>query len=163
MKYRKKPVVIEAIKFVYTKDGIDELKKFAGAAVGRVGKDRHPEARGYAEIGTLEDGEHPEFKTVHIATEGDYIIRGVAGEYYPCKPDIFLQTYEPFIDMNDRFKPVETPTITSPFKFPDTLPVSDWVQRCSKCGIHLSGVMGYVCSQPQCPTGLGGSWCHNNE
>ena len=163
MKYRKKPVVIEAIKFVYSKEGIDELKKFAGAAVGKVGKDRTPDAKGYAEIGTLEDGDHPEFKTVHIATEGDYIIRGVAGEYYPCKPDIFLQTYEPFIDMTERFVPHQVPVITQPFKLPDTLPVSDWKNRCSKCGIEISGVMSYSCPQPNCPTGLGGAWCSVNE
>ena len=30
----------------------------------------------------------------HICTEGDYIIKGVQGEFYPCKPDIFEQTYE---------------------------------------------------------------------
>jgi len=33
-------------------------------------------------------------KVEHIATEGDYIIKGVQGEFYACKPDIFLQTYE---------------------------------------------------------------------
>ena len=38
------------------------------------------------EVGTLEDK--------HTASMGDFIIRGVAGEYYPCKPDIFAQTYE---------------------------------------------------------------------
>ncbi len=32
-------------------------------------------------------------------------------------------------------------------------------KSCPKCGIKLDGPMGYVCSQPQCPTGLGGSWC----
>ena len=32
-------------------------------------------------------------------------------------------------------------------------------KSCSKCGIKLDNVMGYVCSQPHCPTGLGGSWC----
>ena len=154
MKYRKKPVVIDAIQFVYSKEGIDELKKFAGAAVGKVGKERHPDAKGYAEIGTLEDGDHPEFKVVHIATEGDYIIRGVQGEYYACKPDIFLQTYEVFIDMNEVFK-----TPTPPYPLPDPLPVSDWTKSCPKCGIKLDGVMGYVCSQPRCPTGLGGFWC----
>ena len=36
------------------------------------------------------------------------------------------------------------------------LPTSTY---CGKCGLKLEGVMGYVCSQPQCPTGLGGVWC----
>ena len=39
-----------------------------------------------------EDGTHLTVK--HIATEGDWIIKGVQGEFYPCKPDIFEQTYE---------------------------------------------------------------------
>ena len=45
-----------------------------------------------AEIRTLEDGIHLTVK--HIATEGDWIIKGVQGEFYACKPDIFEQTYE---------------------------------------------------------------------
>jgi hypothetical protein len=35
------------------------------------------------------------------ATAGDYIIRGIKGEYYPCKPDIFLETYEPVTEESD--------------------------------------------------------------
>lgn len=34
---------------------------------------------------------------IHEATVGDYIIRGIKGEIYPCKPDIFLATYEPVV------------------------------------------------------------------
>lgn len=164
MKYRKKPVVIEAVQFIYTKDGIDALKKFAGAALGKISKDRTPDAKAYAEIGTLEDGEHPEFKVVHIATEGDYIIRGVKGEYYACKPDIFLETYEKFIDMTDIVPQKETtlPWTTTPYQ-PWVVPNTQWTKNCPKCGINIDGPMGYVCPQPQCPTGLGGSWCHNNE
>lgn len=39
------------------------------------------------------------------------------------------------------------------------LPQPSWYGNCSKCGLKLEGSMGYVCNQPQCPTGLGGSWC----
>lgn len=92
MKFRKKPVVIEAIKFEYSTDGIAKLKEFCGDAVGDISKQRHPSAKGEAEICTLEDGEYLFVK--HIATEGDWIIKGVQGEFYPCKPDIFEQTYE---------------------------------------------------------------------
>ena len=92
MKYRKKPVTIEALEFVYSKEGIEQLKAFCGAALGNMHKERHKDALGEAEIGTLEDGVHLTVK--HIATEGDFIIRGVQGEFYPCKPDIFWQTYE---------------------------------------------------------------------
>lgn len=49
-------------------------------------------ARGELEIVTLEDGVN--LKAAHIATELDYIIKGVHGEFYACKPDIFEKTYE---------------------------------------------------------------------
>ena len=92
MKFRKKPVVIEAIQFVYSEEGIAALKEFCGAALGKTNKYRHFSAQGEAEIGTLEDGVNLTVK--HIATEGDWIIKGVQGEFYPCKPDIFEATYE---------------------------------------------------------------------
>lgn len=90
--YRKKPVVIDALEFVYSTEGIQALTAFCGNALGTVRKNRHPGARGEAEIGTLEDGITLTVK--HIATEGDYIIKGVHGEFYACKPDIFKETYE---------------------------------------------------------------------
>lgn len=51
-------------------------------------------ARGNSElvIATLEDGNST---ARHVASKGDYIIKGIAGEFYPCKPDIFKATYEP--------------------------------------------------------------------
>ncbi len=96
MKFRKKPVVIEAVQFVYTEEGIQRLRDFCGDAVGHFAKARHPDAKAEIEIGTLEDGVHLTVK--HIATEGDWIIKGVQGEFYPCKPDIFEQTYEEVTD-----------------------------------------------------------------
>lgn len=92
MKFRKKPVVIEAIQFVYTGEGVIALREFCGEAVNDISKARHPNAKAEAEICTLEDGEYNQVK--HIATEGDWIIKGVQGEFYPCKPDIFEATYE---------------------------------------------------------------------
>ena len=92
MKFRKKPVVIEAVQFTYDERGMLAVKEFCGSALGNVRKERHPNAKAEAEIGTLEDG--VTLKVQHIATEGDWIIRGVQGEYYACKPDIFEQTYE---------------------------------------------------------------------
>jgi len=77
-KYRKKPVVIEAIQW----DGnLETLSIFPKEDIENV-KLRD----GYLYIQTLEG----EMK----ANVGDYIIRGVKGEYYPCKPDIFEATYE---------------------------------------------------------------------
>lgn len=93
MKFRKKPVVIEAIKFEYSSQGVIDICEFCGPALKKVGKGRSPNAKGWAWIGTLEDGDQGEAK--HVATEGDWIIKGVRGEFYPCKPDIFEATYEP--------------------------------------------------------------------
>lgn len=92
--YRKKPVQIQALKFEYSAAGVAELKQFCGDALKDYGKNRHMTAIGWAEIGTLEDGSGDSSQAKHIATEGDYIIRGVQGEFYPCKPEIFELTYE---------------------------------------------------------------------
>lgn len=68
--YRKKPVVIEATQWF--KDGDHPAVK--------------PHLDGYGWVSTLEGG--------HIVTPGDWIITGVQGEFYPCKPGIFEMTYE---------------------------------------------------------------------
>lgn len=90
--YRKKPVEIQAMKFEYTSLGIEALINFGGDFIGRFEKARTPTAKGEVEIKTLEDGNH--LRVTHIATEGDFIIRGIRGELYACKPDIFEATYE---------------------------------------------------------------------
>jgi len=92
MKYRKKPVIIEAIKFEYTSAGIQRLKSFCDTRLGDITKERRMGALAEAHILTLEDGKDNFVK--HVATEGDYVIKGVKGEFYPCKPDIFEMTYE---------------------------------------------------------------------
>ena len=92
MKFKKKPVIIDAVKFEYTTEGIDRLREFCGPVLGHITKSRHINAKAEAEIGTLEDG--TVVKVNHIATEGDWIIRGIQGEFYACKPDIFEATYE---------------------------------------------------------------------
>lgn len=82
--YIKKPVVIEAIQF--TRNNIDEIKEFTNNAAYDFRTERRPEGKMYCTIKTLEG--------YITATEGDYIIKGIAGEIYPCKPDIFKRTYE---------------------------------------------------------------------
>lgn len=77
-RFRKKPVVIEAVLF--TGDNGVEIGHFAGLTARIAGRDRH------LEISTLEG--------VMKASPGDWIIKGVQGEFYPCKPDIFAATYE---------------------------------------------------------------------
>lgn len=86
-KYRKKPVVVEVWQL--TKENIevgipdwidtDQVSIFGGE-------------NAFAEIHTLEG--------TMQASYGDYIIKGVKGEVYPCKPDIFEQTYEKVEDEN---------------------------------------------------------------
>lgn len=92
MKYKKKPVVIDAIQF----DGLnlEEIKEFVGDkliydiidSAWQVGKGR-PHI--LMKIKTLEGDMY--------VSEMDYIIKGVEGEFYPCKSNIFEKTYE-FLD-----------------------------------------------------------------
>ena len=77
MKFRKKPVVIEAVQF--TGKNYKECESF-------IGKENYDNTLNYPNIKTLEG-------TMRVS-EGDWIIKGVQGEFYPCKPDIFEQTYE---------------------------------------------------------------------
>lgn len=82
IKFRKKPVVIEALR--WTGNNFESIKAFAGDNV--VIED------GELLVKTLEDGVNGKVK--HAATVGDFIIKGVQGEFYFCKPDIFAETYE---------------------------------------------------------------------
>jgi hypothetical protein len=88
MKYRKKPVVIEAFKWTGGPDQeedpvwIVEAIKKGEVLFGNIGC---PDVQ--CCIKTLEG--------TMAASVGDYIIKGVKGELYPCKPDIFEATYEP--------------------------------------------------------------------
>lgn len=83
MEYRKKPVTIEAIQFTDSDERVQELIEFTQ---GNFTPHRDLEHYAYAVIKTLEGD--------HRADIGDYIIKGVQGEFYPCKPDIFDMTYE---------------------------------------------------------------------
>ncbi len=85
MKYRKKPVVIEAMLFN------EETKNYLANFVRcncSYGRDEN--GASIMGIQTLEG--------VMTANVGDYIIKGVKGEFYPCKPDIFLMTYDTLVD-----------------------------------------------------------------
>nr|ADV36486.1 prophage lp2 protein 33 [Edwardsiella phage eiDWF] len=87
----KKPVKIEAKRFTYPPSA--GFLEWCGGAVKNIRKQRHPGAVAFCDVVTLEDG--PDKRARHVATEGDYIIKGVKGEFYPCKPDIFHITYDP--------------------------------------------------------------------
>lgn len=89
-KYKKKPVEVEAFKF-----GVDNMPDWfmdkitdKTVTLHYMGK-LYPQ-EGYCEIKTLEG--------VMLGNIDDYIIRGVQGELYPCKPDIFEQTYEEVVE-----------------------------------------------------------------
>jgi hypothetical protein len=109
VKFRKKPVVIEATQWFKNGDHPNDESRLITPVPGDgepylsegkvVRRFRRPDARGdegcpkctwtmrsHGWIDTLEGG--------HIVCVGDWIITGVQGERYPCKPDIFEQTYE---------------------------------------------------------------------
>lgn len=83
MKYVKKPVEIEAVQFVDTPERISEIAEFVGTDLRVNYEDKD---NPYIHIETLEG--------TMKASVGDYIIKGVKGEFYPCKPDIFEATYD---------------------------------------------------------------------
>lgn len=97
MKYRKKPVVIDAVQWTGTNKR--EIFDF-------LTNDNCPEEYMTSDFPIVSDNFYIDkwkvpgglvIKTLegeHLANIGDYIIRGVHGEFYPCKPDIFKKTYE---------------------------------------------------------------------
>ena len=74
--YKKRPVIILAIK--WTEDNLEAVYEFLG--------DNSVAYYGMIAISTLEG--------TMTANQGDWIIRGIKGEFYPCKPDIFEATYD---------------------------------------------------------------------
>ena len=82
MKYRKKPVVIEAKQLLNTKESFNEIYEWLGMNV---------------DLSAAQDGTFINIATLEGTMQariGDWIIKGIAGEFYPCKNDIFLATYE---------------------------------------------------------------------
>lgn len=81
-RFRKKPVTVEAVQ--WTGDNVNELWDVFGAENIYGPTEKNPD---WLIITTLEGDMR--------ANVGDWIIRGVMGELYPCKPDVFAETYEP--------------------------------------------------------------------
>lgn len=97
MKYRKKPVEVEACQYtgdVYTTKCTRDFNKAYQDGIFR-------EEDGKLLIETLEG--------TMTASKGDYIIKGINGEFYPCKPDVFEKTYEP-VNEEVKFKDLENKT-----------------------------------------------------
>ena len=98
-KYRKKPVIIEAIQwdgknlvdvsaFLYNKTRKEALKEINSSDIS---------CKKWDDYESIVIGEGLTIDTIEgrmKADIGDYIIKGVNGEFYPCKPDIFAKTYE---------------------------------------------------------------------
>ena len=89
MRFRKKPVIIEAIQWTGNNRNLEAIRQFMKPNYPARGTETRPDC---LIIHTLEGD--------HRADIGDWIIRGIKGEFYPCKPDIFEQTYEPTNDVN---------------------------------------------------------------
>ncbi|EEG49332.1 hypothetical protein [Blautia hydrogenotrophica] len=100
MKYRKRPVVIEA--FQYDGDMINSSGKpyVPEWAISAVNNNTMYYDGSELFIHTLEGDHHVTELFIHTlegdhhVTVGDYVIQGINGELYPCKPDIFEKTYE---------------------------------------------------------------------
>lgn len=85
-RFRKKPVVIEAMQW----DGSDE----AWHSIVRWARAEGTDIDLVVQPGIVDLLEIPTLEGPMRASAGDWIIRGVQGEFYPCKPDIFEATYE---------------------------------------------------------------------
>lgn len=111
--FRKKPVVIQAIQWDGTLSGLDDILSVF-PDIRTVAKTSHPPTNKCScwKIGTLEGS--------HEVSAGDFIIRGVKGEYYPCKPDVFAMTYDP-----------------EPAALPAQPAVPDDVGICPACGTDI--------------------------
>lgn len=99
-KYRKKPVVVEAVR--WTGSNLEEIRNFVGGDLIEECVQLFDTKRELKKIlasiaiDTLEGTMRVDY--------GDYIIKGVNNEFYPCKPDIFKQIYEEIIDDNKKQK-----------------------------------------------------------
>lgn len=88
MKYTKKPITIEAVQ--WTGNNLEEICDFI--------------ADGSMEYNPIDGLFIKTLEGVHHASVGDYIIKGVHGEFYPCKPDIFEETYSPAKTADEMFR-----------------------------------------------------------
>jgi hypothetical protein len=86
MRYRKKPVVIEARQFLSVPACEADIVDWAASSGVTIEVEHDGGELTQLRIPTLEGD--------HIATHEDFIIKGIKGEFYPCKPDIFEATYE---------------------------------------------------------------------
>jgi len=84
-KYKKKPIAIEAVQLIES-NNLLEISKWCGFGVSRTIGNKNVYSKKWIEIETLEGVMRANYK--------DWIIKGVSGEFYSCKPEIFKATYE---------------------------------------------------------------------
>lgn len=102
-RFTKKPVEIEARQFDGSRDNARAIMEWAGS-FGMIVPASHPDDPPRGPIEALRT--QPDSLVLYIETlegrmradEGDWIVRGVTNEFYPVKPDIFAQTYDPVVD-----------------------------------------------------------------
>lgn len=92
MKYRKKPVVIDAVQL--RTNNIKEVLEFLGQKVELNTSADHDRFDDYCHIVRTQGMDIKTLEGVTIASINDFVIKGVKGEFYACKPDIFDMTYE---------------------------------------------------------------------
>ena len=104
MKYRKKPVVIDAVQWFKMGDHPAvvpivlqqyDYTQFPPRAITTRGANLFPHELNNPDVDQHTHGFIRTLESGHVVTPGDWIITGVAGEVYACKPDIFAATYEP--------------------------------------------------------------------
>lgn len=135
-KYRKKPVVVEAVR--WTGSNLEEIRNFVGGYLIEECVELFDIKRTLKEmlvdiaIDTLEGTMRVDY--------GDYIIKGVQGEFYPCKPDIFHETYENLIDKNGEYevKDEEISKLLTPQKPKTVWDLKDG-DKCFK--VHCNGAI----------------------
>ena len=92
--YKKKPVIIEAIQLKGDSKTIKECLEFMGQSVNEDLTIERNKFEDYCVIVNEKGMKIPTLEGEMTASINDYIIKGIKGEFYPCKPDIFEQTYE---------------------------------------------------------------------
>lgn len=122
--FRKKPVVIQAMQWNSPEDD-NRLGEFL--SVNGWGAKWCHNSNGFPCIQTLESG-----NGFHVVSPGDYVIKGVSGEFYPCKPDIFDQTYDLVEECENCPAIVDVDKITY---------TSDDVPLCPECWVALKDDM----------------------
>jgi hypothetical protein len=164
-KFKKKPVTVTASRWYKNGDHphdnckVDENGKYWEGEVVRYFRSPDPEFAGNKHCPHCEDTYHyhgfiDTLEGGHIVCPGDWIITGVEGERYPCKPSVFEKTYEPV-----HVTGFLTPARLDPFINPIGCKGS-----CGACGIDFSNqVTMYSCPRSECPMGMGPVICKTND